>query len=42
MKIEWTYNFLESVGFIGLSIVVIILVSRLLLLLYLWILWKRG
>jgi membrane protein insertase Oxa1/YidC/SpoIIIJ len=42
MEIKWTYNFLESIAFIGLSIIGLILVIRLVMFLYLCFLWKRG
>lgn len=35
MEIKWTYNFLESVAFIGLSIIGIIILVRLVMFLYL-------
>lgn len=42
MEIKWTYNFLESVVFIGLSIIGIIILVRVVMFLYLWFLWKLG
>jgi len=42
MEIKWTYNILESIAFIGLSIIGIIILVRIVMFIYLWLLWKRG
>jgi len=42
MEIEWTWNFLESVGAILIGIGALLALLRLIGFLWLWIRFKRG
>lgn len=40
MEITWTYNFLESVGFIILLSIGLVIIVRVILILWLWLKFK--
>ena len=42
MEITWTYNFLESIAFIGGVIIGGYIIIRILILIYIWLMFRNG
>ncbi len=42
MEITWTYNFLESVAFIGGMVLGLYIVIRLAIFIYIWLMFRNG